>query len=235
MKSNLNSRSSGPTKFCRVPVRQGSEFELGGTYSKQARLSDFRMRQDPHKRLTVEFTVFDLAETAIILTADERLVSKEPRFAADQIMHVLHPSAADIKAPRVIAGRPQTSNEVASDLAFRPQNIVIAALLRRNLRSAHLQCWMVWKVHFLADRLSMNFQGTTQSRIGRYRSQRMSPHGERATLIGARSEVVRSDQGRRVRERPCLPLLSRDPAGAGSGRPLLANGKLLGSLGPVRL
>ncbi len=92
----------------------------------------------PSKGSRVEFTVFDLADTAIILTVDEHLISKELRFAADHIVHIIHPSAAHIKAARVIAGRPQISNEVASDLASRPQNIVIAALLRRNLESAHL-------------------------------------------------------------------------------------------------
>jgi len=80
-----------------------------------------------------QVTVFDTKDLAILIARNIAEVPKDVRFAALAVMIVELPSARHIHAARRFAGRLPISEEHAHLLGRKPQNILLAALLRGEL------------------------------------------------------------------------------------------------------
>ncbi|MEY9829743.1 cell division protease FtsH [Sinorhizobium fredii] len=97
--------------------------------------SDIRLANPPRKKgkHNEAITVFGLHGLAILIARNVNEVPKDVRFAALALMFVAPPSAAHIHAARRLSGRPPISEKHALLLGRKPQNIVVAAILKRDL------------------------------------------------------------------------------------------------------
>ncbi|UHS56304.1 AAA family ATPase [Agrobacterium vaccinii] len=78
-------------------------------------------------------SVFDLKGLAVLIAGQVNDIPKDVRFAAQKILHIGSPTAYHINAARRITGRSALSNDDAVLLASRPQNIITAALFKKNI------------------------------------------------------------------------------------------------------
>jgi hypothetical protein len=97
--------------------------------------SEIRLANPPRKKGKAHepVTVFDLHGLAVLIARNISEVPKDVRFAALSVLFVEPPSAQHIHAARRLSGRPPISEEQALLLGRKPQNVVVAAILKRDL------------------------------------------------------------------------------------------------------
>ncbi|WDZ76249.1 AAA family ATPase [Ensifer adhaerens] len=83
-------------------------------------------------------TVFGLHGLAVLIARSIDEVPKDVRFAALALMFVEPPAPSHIHAARRLSGRPPISEEHALLLARKPANIVVAAILKKDLGTREL-------------------------------------------------------------------------------------------------
>ncbi|MEA1842968.1 AAA family ATPase [Agrobacterium tumefaciens] len=88
-----------------------------------------RKKQSPHKRISI----FDIKGLDVLLAKNIDEVPKDVRFAATAVMFVDRPTPQHINAVRRLSGREPLSHEVAALIAAKPQNVIMAAVLKPNL------------------------------------------------------------------------------------------------------
>jgi hypothetical protein len=86
-----------------------------------------RKKGTPHRPASI----FDLKGLDILVARDIGEVPKEVRFAATAVLFVEPPTARHINAARRISGKAPISDFVASEVAKRPQNVILAAVLKQ--------------------------------------------------------------------------------------------------------
>ncbi|WFU89072.1 AAA family ATPase [Rhizobium sp. CC1099] len=96
---------------------------------------EIRLANPPKKKskLHEPVTVFDLPGLAVLIARNLSEVPKEVRFAALSVLFVEPPSAQHIHAARRLSGRPPISEEHALLLGQKPQNIMVAAIFKRDI------------------------------------------------------------------------------------------------------
>ncbi|MGO4355626.1 AAA family ATPase [Rhizobium sp. RAF36] len=85
-----------------------------------------RVKGTPHRPASI----FDLKGVDILIAGNIDEVPKDVRFAATAVVFVDPPTAQHINAARRLFGKEPFSIEVASELAKRPQNAMLAAILK---------------------------------------------------------------------------------------------------------
>ncbi|OWV86878.1 AAA family ATPase [Rhizobium sp. R693] len=88
-----------------------------------------RRKQSPHKRISI----FDIKGLDVLIAKSIDEVPKDVRFAATAVMYVDRPTPEHINAARRLSGRKPLSHEVAALIAAKPQNVLMAAVLKPNL------------------------------------------------------------------------------------------------------
>ncbi|TBG63282.1 AAA family ATPase [Rhizobium leguminosarum] len=88
-----------------------------------------RKKQSPHKRISI----FDVKGLDVLIAKNIDEVPKDVRFAATAVMFVDRPTPEHINAVRRLSGRRPLSHEVAALIAAKPQNLLMAAVLKPNL------------------------------------------------------------------------------------------------------
>lgn len=94
-----------------------------------------RKKGTPHKPVSI----FDLKGLNIVIASDIGEVPKDVRFAAAAVLFVEPPTAQHINAARRMSGKMPFSDVVASEIAKRPQNVLLAAVLKPNLTEDKIQ------------------------------------------------------------------------------------------------
>jgi cell division protease FtsH len=89
-----------------------------------------RLANPPRKKGTPHnpISIYDLKGLDILIAKDIAEVPRDVRFAAAAVLLVEPPTVGHINAARRLSGKMPFSEEFASSLARRPQNIVLAAL-----------------------------------------------------------------------------------------------------------
>ncbi len=97
--------------------------------------TEIRLANPPKKKGKADepVTVFDLNGLAVLIAKDPNEIPKDVRFAALSVLFVEPPSASHIHAARRLASRPPISDEHALLLSGRPQNVLLAAILKWSL------------------------------------------------------------------------------------------------------
>ncbi|MFB9952708.1 AAA family ATPase [Rhizobium puerariae] len=88
-----------------------------------------RKKQSPHKRISI----FDVKGLEVLIARNVDEVPKDVRFAAAAVMFVDRPTPEHINAVRRLSGRKPLSHEVAALIAAKPQNVLMAGVLKPNL------------------------------------------------------------------------------------------------------
>ncbi|MDX1195782.1 AAA family ATPase [Rhizobium sp. L43] len=88
-----------------------------------------RKKGVPHRRISI----FGLNGLEVLIAKDIGDVPKDVRFAATAVMLVERPTPGHINAARRLSQRVPFSQEVAALLAEKPQNALLAAVLKPNL------------------------------------------------------------------------------------------------------
>ncbi|WFR99559.1 hypothetical protein [Rhizobium tumorigenes] len=90
------------------------------------------------KNASPVLSIFDLGQDTFLIARDPADIAEEIRLAADAMVHVPLPSTSQIQAARRLLGHPSLPKEVLKELASRSQQIMLAGILRRNLKSSDL-------------------------------------------------------------------------------------------------
>ncbi|UIK12469.1 ATP-binding protein [Rhizobium leguminosarum] len=108
---------------------------IGADRDEWAPQSEVNLATPPRKKgkPNEAITVFRLHGLAVLIARNVDEIPKEVRFAALAVMFVEPPSAAHIHAARRLLGRPPISEEHALLLSAKPQGVVVAAILKRDL------------------------------------------------------------------------------------------------------
>lgn len=88
-----------------------------------------KKKQSPHKRISI----FDIKGLEMLIANNIDEVPKDVRFAATAVMFVERPTPEHINAARRLSGRKPLSHKVAAVIATKPQNVLMAAVLKPNL------------------------------------------------------------------------------------------------------
>lgn len=99
------------------------------------RNTEIRLANPPRKKGKPyePVTIFDLSGLAVLIARNISEVPKDVRFAALSVLFVEPPSASHVHATRRFARRPPISDEHALLLNRKPQNVLLAAILKWNL------------------------------------------------------------------------------------------------------
>ncbi|MDM9624974.1 AAA family ATPase [Rhizobium sp. S152] len=84
-------------------------------------------------------SIFNLKGVDVLIAGNIDDVPKDVRFAATAVMFVDPPTAQHVNAARRLFGKKPFSVEVASELAKRPQNAMLAAILKPNFTEDCIQ------------------------------------------------------------------------------------------------
>jgi DNA polymerase III delta prime subunit len=103
--------------------------EWSEQFGKIQLASPLKKKGSPDKQISV----FDLKGLRVLIANHISEVPKDIRFAAQRIVDVETPQARHINAARRVSGRSPISNEQAAALAGRPQNVIVAAILKRTI------------------------------------------------------------------------------------------------------
>lgn len=138
----LRGGSIGFVVFVMPPGYRTYEYEIAAGHLIGADRDDWvetrakvRLANPPRKKSVPHeaVTVFDLRGLDILIAQNVSDVPKDVRFAASMVMFVEPPSADHIKAARRVSGRSPITDEHALLLAAKPQNIVLAAVIKKDL------------------------------------------------------------------------------------------------------
>ncbi|QFY60488.1 AAA family ATPase [Rhizobium grahamii] len=94
-----------------------------------------RKKGAPHRPASI----FDLKGLDILIARDIAEVPKDVRFAAMAVLFVEPPTAQHINAARRISGKAPLSDVVLSGVVNRPQNVVLAAVLKPSFDEDGIQ------------------------------------------------------------------------------------------------
>ncbi|NKL91699.1 AAA family ATPase [Rhizobium leguminosarum] len=94
-----------------------------------------RKKGAPHMLVSI----FNLKGLDILIATDIGEVPKDVRFAATAVLFVEPPTAQHINAARRMSGKMPFSDVVASNVAKRPQNAVLAAVLKPTFTEVEIQ------------------------------------------------------------------------------------------------
>lgn len=139
---SLRSSSSGFVIFVIPPGYRAADYELAawdliGVDRQEwvPRSDEIRLSNPPRKKGKPHdpISVFDLPGLVALIARDIDEVPKDVRFATAAVMFVEPPSAGHIHAARRLLGRPPISEDHALLLGRKPQNIVVAAILKSDL------------------------------------------------------------------------------------------------------
>jgi len=108
---------------------------IGADSDEWAPRPGVRLANPPRKKGSSNdtITVFGLHGLAVVIAKSIDEVPKDVRFAALALMFVDTPTPSHIHAARRLSGRPPISEEHALLLAGKPENIVVAAILKKDL------------------------------------------------------------------------------------------------------
>jgi hypothetical protein len=93
-----------------------------------------RLANPPRKKGTAHqrISIFDLKGLNVLIAKNIAEVPRDVRFAAAAVLLVEPPTAQHINAARRLSGESPFSDEVTSLLVGRPQNVLLAAVLKPN-------------------------------------------------------------------------------------------------------
>lgn len=94
-----------------------------------------RIKGTPHRPASI----FDLKGLDILIARDIAEVPKDVRFAATAILFVEPPTTRQINAARRFSGKVPFPDDIASLLVKRPQNVLLAAVLKTTFTKDHIQ------------------------------------------------------------------------------------------------